>query len=145
MPATAGTKSGRRRVISRTARHEAAHAVIAEACGVRVKWVTIVPAEDYAGLCEYDRRFKRGPLIQGVIAMAGTAAEQLWHGRRYTNVHRYDWQTVNRLDVFHGQDWGLLQDMTRIIVRQRKRQIDRIARALMKRGTLTGDEVRELL
>lgn len=136
-------------MISAIARHEAAHAVIAEAFGVRVTRVTIERFHDFEGrfegLCEYDKRFKRGPLIQALIAMAGTSAEQLWHGVPLTKVSRLDAARIERFDVFHGLDWGALQDISRMLVRERARPIKRVAQRLMQAQTLTGKEVRALL
>jgi hypothetical protein len=130
----------------RTARHEAAHAVVAELFGIRVTRLELYakPYRGYIGACWLDRRFDRGRLTRALIAAAGPVAEHQWH-----KVPRRWFQTSDANDLQNAfsvkRDLDLVIETTRRIVREHAETIDRVARELFKRGNLTGTEVRRIL
>lgn len=127
-----------------TCRHEAAHAVIAEHYGIRVTRIVIYDDGD-SGVVMHDQRFKGGPVIRSILALAGTSAEQLWHGMSYNLVSSGDCDFVREAIEPCGRDWDVLFELSRLLVKQHRNPIFRVARVLMKTRVLTGVQLRVIL
>lgn len=71
------TKFSMARTVLATCRHEAAHAVILTVLGGKVRWVQVFGP----GKGEMQPTMRRlGPLSESIVTMAGSVAENLWHG-----------------------------------------------------------------
>jgi len=125
----------------RTARHEAAHAVIAEAVGYRVSRVWLL-AED-AGFTEHRHPILPDPLKRAMIAMAGHAAEMRWHRAKKTHVPAGDHRTVLAMG-FRGRSLPTILMLARGAVEENAEAIDAVARELVK-SDLTGRDVRRIM
>jgi len=150
-----------------TAYHEAGHAVIGEALGVHMKTTSIVPGEGFDGQVRF-RRVLRASDLDGsgngdrtrlrierqiMVSYAGEAAQRR-HRPRSVRPHHYqsDYQIIADLlrslwapgpsaDAF--AKWLALR--TAEMVALHWPQIKRVAAALMERGSLSGEEVREAM
>lgn len=133
-------KSDRRTL--QIARHEAAHAFVAEYLGVRVTRAVLAPPRTKnRGYVCYDRRRRVGKLRRAIIAMAGTVAEQRWHRVRRFLVSSADYKEIAR--SFHDSDLGYIRYLARVYVSIGVKEIDAMARELRKRD-LSGAEVRRI-
>lgn len=134
----------------RVAVHEAAHAVVARMFGVEFRSVTIVPAGDRLGACNfYQADFycdRRGRIL---ASMAGRAAEMEFFGSTTGDYSVDDESIADKL-----QSWpkigGIeapklcernLRRQARRLVKKYRAEIERVAQALLQRGTLTPLEV----
>lgn len=126
------------------ARHEAAHAVIGESFGFRCRRVEIHSAE--RGVCIWDgRTWKgRGIIAHAVVALAGTAAEQLWHRMPAGYIRDDDGRGLLSMG-FTMQDLAPGMSLAKRAVRFHKAAIWRVADALLESGALTGAQVRDLI
>lgn len=125
-----------------TALHEAAHAIIAEHFGIHVRRIEL--HAEGGGICYYDRRCNSGPLVQCLVAVAGSVADCVWSGAPLRKYSPCDLELICERGI-RGKDVHALADVCRPLLLARRRQIFRVARALTKRQALTGRELRELL
>jgi hypothetical protein len=130
-----------RRLLS-TARHEAAHAVVASYVGIPVTRAWIDPSGD--GWVSYDLRFRHPPLTRAVVCMAGTAADHLWNRLPLKLVSAGDAVFIRDTLKFYGSDWGHLEHLARGLLLKHESAVQALAFAL-QRQDLTGCEVRELI
>ncbi len=148
--------------------HEAGHAVVAESLGVRVAKATIIPGPGFAGRVRHEHALDREASI--LIAFAGAHAEARLRGRRPRlalrpgaagwaggDVARYG----AGYDIRHAHRWAhgplgrdreerraylrWLWQRARLLVADRWDEIEAVAAALLKRGTLSGAAVRRVL
>jgi hypothetical protein len=117
--------------------HEAAHAAVATALGIRLKEVSIVPDSDSIGHCTYRRIYNAEPSHQPVS-----------HSDSWSAV-RMSWLS---LGIDGPRGWReVLRNLRQL--RQRARElvlldwypIHRLAEALRERLTLTGEEAEAIL
>lgn len=113
-----------RPLVSDTARHEAKHAVVAEANGTTVKRVSIVPGPGYAGITELTRH-------DPIAAMAS-------HGEKGTGHDRL----ITRL-MGHSEDASARA--AKEFINKNSEEIKAVAHALDKNKTLGGNEVRKII
>ncbi len=125
------------------ARHEAAHAVIGELLGFRCLSVEIHGPQ--SGVHRWDGRCRRAPgiIAHAVVALAGCAAEQLWHRMHPGYVSEEDGKGLLAMG-FTMQDFPPAMYLARRIVRANRAAIWRVALALIENGKLTGAQVRDL-
>lgn len=138
------TGSARKRLAN--ARHEAAHAVIGELLGLRVRRVEIFAEENArneVGLCTYWPNKRCGPLRFAVTSMAGTVADQLMNRRPRQEYSSGDMVHVRSTGLRDAELW-LLRDLTLPMVREKLEVIERVAQAIVKRGSLTGAQFRSV-
>jgi ATP-dependent Zn protease len=140
-----------------TAYHEAGHAVIAFRLGHEIKKVTIVPSRRSLGryVCSTPRRTSPDDIK---IDLAGPLAEALVNPSdvQIQLGSRGDWRNTRRSvrefvarGFINGRERGvlieeLLQE-TRALVRRDAEAIARVAAALLKHETLTGDDIKRLM
>jgi hypothetical protein len=129
-----------RRLLS-VCRHEAAHAVAHEVLGNRVRAVRVESAR--RGFCEYGVRGKPDPLVEGITALAGHAADIYWGKRARTVVPADDHKRVLALG-FRGRSLPTLLEMASQSVAAYFEVIDAVARELWRRD-LTGADVRRIM
>jgi hypothetical protein len=156
-------KSGRRQT---TAFHEAGHAVVAHALGVRLYGATVVPAEGYAGQVEHESVLRRIRLdVDGStrarlrveraikIGLAGAVAQQR---HRPPSLRRWrtdgDYQSVAELALrVCGTEkianafieWLRLE--TAALLDLRWHEVKAVAKALLEKHHLTGAEIDETI
>ncbi len=123
------------------ARHESAHAVAHEILGNRVRVVRITGRN--RGFCEYAVRGRPDPLVEGISALAGHAADLRWSHAKRTLVPADGHRRVLSLG-FRGRSLPTLLEMARGLVEAHAAVIDLVAREIV-RGDLTGKRVRELM
>jgi ATP-dependent Zn protease len=157
----------RRKTLAKTAYHEAGHAVASYYLFHRIKKVTIVPDKknDNAGSCH-----SKGPSLAGIdvsisprkqatifdnikIFLAGEAAQarfnrrtiRQWHGS--SDFHQAAGLALRLSGDARGAelllDW--LRHEAEQLVAIRWREIEVVAEALLRRRTLTGEEVRAVI
>jgi ATP-dependent Zn protease len=137
-----------------TAYHEAGHAVVALALGRSVHQVSILPNRDRLGVCEF-RKPNLRPSEDWIereilISLGGIAAEA-----RHTGIHAWesagrDFQYVHQLAVERaGQRRAeryasrMLSKVEHLISRDENwRAIERIAKALLETGAISGRAAR---
>jgi ATP-dependent Zn protease len=140
-----------------TAYHEAGHAVVAFRLGYEIKKVTIKRSRGSLGryVCSTPRRNSPDEIK---IDLAGPLAEALVNpsNELIELGSRGDWRSIRRSTRefealrFIGDDEGdilieeLLHD-TRALVRRDAEAIARVAAALLKHETLTGDDIKRLM
>jgi hypothetical protein len=125
----------------RVARHEAAHAVVATMLGFQVERVFLTN-RGTGGCVTRDPR-RPCPLMLGMIAMSGHAADRKWSGVPLMLVPAGDHRIVKRLG-FSGRSLPTLVALARGQVEVHAELILRVARELKKRD-LTGREVRAII
>ncbi len=148
--------------------HEAGHAVAAHAHQVRIKALTIVPADGTLGRLESQPYFKginidydSSPRAQQrvenmvIVCLAGPAAQRRFYPRGSWRVNaKGDWQQVmDLLSYLVGSEeqltayCNLMEIRARDFVRDPEWWflIERVAQRLLDRQTLTGAEVRKLM
>lgn len=125
----------------RTARHEAAHAVVAEACGYRVRRVWLLAEE--AGFTETWYPILPDPMARAIIALAGHAAEMRWHRQPAKLIEAGDHRTVRAMG-FRGRSYPTLLALARGTVDEHAVAIEAVAQALRK-SDLTGRDVRRII
>jgi len=122
-------------------RHEAAHAVANEVLGNRVRVARVTGTRH--GFCEYDVRGRPDPLVEGIAALAGHAADIRWGKRSRTTVPADDHRRVVSLG-FRGRSLPTLLEMASQLVAAYSAVIDAVAYELWARD-LTGREVRRIM
>ncbi len=110
--------------VSDTARHEAKHAVVAEANGTSVKRVTIVPGPGYGGLTELSR-------FDPIAAMASHGEKGTGHDRLITRIN--------------GHDENAMARAAKDFISKNGEEVDAVANALDKNKTLDGNKVRKIM
>ena len=141
--------------LRRVAIHESAHAVIARVFGIEFRSVTIVPAGDHLGACNfYQADFycdRRGRVL---ASMAGRAAELEFFGST-TGDYKIDNASIDNT-LHHWPKIGgvenpklhepSLRRQARRLVKEHRDKIERVAEALLSGdGTLSQSEVDELV
>jgi ATP-dependent Zn protease len=130
----------------RIAYHEAGHAVVVLRLGYKLKDVTIKPNGRAEGMTNYE---KRGGLVSdGIkIILAGSLAESLFDGKvsLKTDGSGNDWRAIRKwYPEFCARDVREIGEETKLLVQRHREAIARVARALLERETLTGDDVKRL-
>ena len=135
-----------------TAVHEAGHAVMTWALGIEVFKVTIVSDGDRRGYCR--RHWQEDELMLNyVIALAGPVAEA-W----FNDDQQYSWIDYRAIDKIVNKlieigEWpedsadafrSATQDFVEARMERLRPKVIMLARELMFRNTLTGDEIEEL-
>jgi ATP-dependent Zn protease len=151
-----------------TAVHEAAHAVVARILGIIGYQVTICPTDKEWGSASFDNPmfdWKRGDGAKAtaannfaIAAYAGVQGERCILGSQITSEsddHRkaedcLAWASAVRGASFMGDKHfhrreANLRKKAAELVRRHRSQIERVAEALLERGTLSGGEVDALL
>lgn len=112
------------------ARHEAAHAVIGQHFGCKAKWIKAdKPGQSF---CQFGA-MPCGPVSHGIIMMAGSVAEHLWHGTPKGLASAHDF-TVMRKCGFKGEDFRVLWEEASRLVRRNKKKIWRLAKRVHGKG-----------
>jgi ATP-dependent Zn protease len=128
--------------------HEAGHIVAAFAHNVKVESATIVPTNDYSGhVITNDEDIQKGPIENDIIIrLSGPVAEELFFGVAAGGT--YDYAMACKLaEPLHSDFIVTNAYLQYLIVRARqslRHHLDLVvafARTLMKRGTLTHDEI----
>jgi hypothetical protein len=131
----------------RTAYHEAGHAVVADALGIEVEHVSIMPDGASAGRCQFGQGGDLGDFICFLIA--GGVAEACSPAEAQPGLDGCDWLRIDRLLDSHLPDpirqyrlWQRLDRRTRELVAQQWRAIERVASLLLIHEEIPGDLVR---
>ncbi len=149
-----------------TAYHEAGHAVAAWRHRMKLRSATIIPASDYSGVVEHqnplrgirldydgsDRARMRAESAI-IISLAGPAAQKRFNPRSWRSYHgASDFELVTDLALRLNGDGNTatayctwLSLVADNLVSGSWRFIEMIAQALLVRGALSGDEVRNLI
>lgn len=146
----------RKPAVSHLAAHEAAHAVVALAVGRAVNRVSIIPAGDFAGVCELAPASiplggEIGWLVNdAVIRAAGAAgARALGHRARLNGPDRDTLDSISAtmsigvLEQPWFSRWARVR--ARLMVRDLRSEIAAVARALDEEHVLFRDEIRLLV
>lgn len=132
-----------RRKPSSIAIHEAAHAVVAWALGSKVDRITLGPKPGHGLTVTRTFRYrgcsKPDPVVVACIQTAGYVADLLWNGAVSGRLPAEDYVNWKREGVGKWGHW-VVRDWLMPVLRARRRQVMRVARALDERGTLTGKE-----
>jgi hypothetical protein len=139
-----------------TAYHEAGHAVVALRLGYEVGKVTIKPRYGSLGRTEIRHRSPSPDDIR--FDLAGALAEALVNPNRWEIQFgaRADWQFTRRsvrkfvaLGFINGREGDVLIDEllheTRALVWRDRKAIARVAAALLKHATFTGDDIKRIM
>lgn len=148
----------------RVAYHEAGHAVMAELCGQRVVRVDILGDGDHTGWCHSLRLLPAldevvGPelptasLERRILCLcAGPVAESIVAGTRVWNEVSDDLDAAVRLVLqLVGECDRVMpyletvREHTEEVLKAHWATVERVAGELMRRGSLSGDEVRRLI
>lgn len=129
-------KARRMTGIARVARHEAGHAVASLACGVLVTCV-VVTSEAGASVTAHAPG-KRDPMIEGIIAWAGSVAEGV------------DWINADDARPFdrHGftnRSIVTMRQMAAALLSENAKAVDALTAALEERGAMFGPDVKRLV
>ncbi len=115
-------------------RHEAAHCVLAEHFGVKVRklHVPLVPGKHKGGMgyIEYRQSGRIGPICMATVMMAGSLAEHLWHGTPKGLASSFDFADIKKLGL-RGEDFRIVWEEASRMVRRNKKKIWRLAKKLM--------------
>lgn len=160
------TAPRRKRSSQRIAIHEAGHAVMAYLCGRRLGAISAIPHGEILGELEYrgftsfparsldDARARRKLETEIMIAMAGLAAEYVHPGPVDRPGAVADLQRALNIALATSADpeeatafinWLFVRARNRLRVPACARAIKALAAVLVRRGSLTGAEVRALL
>lgn len=153
--------------IEAVAHHEAGHAVLAWRRSVRLKGITIIPGKDSLGQCRHAKvllgrnpELENSPCAQirkqtnAMIALAGPIAQKLFRPRSFRRHHaNSDNGTVadlalnaNGSSTKAAEAWiKWLGVCTRDILRGHWPLVTALAGELVRRKTLSGDEVETFL
>ena len=147
--------------LERNAHHEAGHAIMARLFGFRIRSVTIVPDAHAEGSCKYTSSPTEGniPVLMGLLltVFAGIEAgdhvgEQAEGELRsdYKNIGRYFTDFVAATGTPLSDDeaqrvFDSAQDATRAVLELVWPAVELVAKELMRRGTLTGEDIDALL
>lgn len=123
------------------ARHEAAHAVIAELVGHEV--ISVKLTRPGYGVCKV-RHTCEDPMRLGMIALAGHAADMKWHRfGMWRRVSDSDLRMFRRLG-FRDMSAVTVLNIARNLIDENADVVNSLARELLKRD-LSGEEVREIM
>lgn len=125
----------------KVARHEAAHAVVSESLGYPVEAIKLTRGG--RGFTVTRAPKHADPLVIGMIAMAGHAADIRWNRAPKTRVPAHDHFVVLRCG-FRGRSLPTVLLLARGAVEEVHREIDMVAKELVSRD-LTGKQLRALL
>jgi ATP-dependent Zn protease len=151
-----------------TAYHEAGHAVIARVLTLASGYATIKPdyaeetaglhitAEPYACLHEWEKRGKVRDQLDAVwharimTYMAGAESQAILLGSELTgdsdDRHQIAWMAE---ELCHSGPWERLEPrlraMTRMLVRRHRARIERVAKALLAKTTLSAKQLDKLV
>lgn len=117
-----------------TARHEAAHAVIATKFGVKVLRIRLsTVGAQTLGETEFDARSLRGvgPVEMMLITMAGSVADNLWRTSPVGVVSGDDCQKLMMMGV-RRRELPELYRWTRSLVVKHRKAIDKLGRGIAK-------------
>ena len=136
----------------RTALHEAGHAVAAMTFAIPIISISIVAAVPHLRRARYQPRHDAGLESLVVMCLAGPAAEQLFCGSIESDTDRTDIEMARRYLAQRLQPVQIAAEMMRLrgsaerLVRLpwAQRRIERIAAALLERGTLSGADIAAL-
>lgn len=140
--------------------HEAGHAVLARLCGFRVKLASIVADAEGLGECQYTSPSSKGnvPVLMGLVmtALAGIEAGDRV-GEQTDGNCRNDLESVGKHIGALCQATGIkvedaaqrmaqsAMDATRAILDVVWPAVETVAKELMQRQTLTGEDIDALL
>jgi len=125
----------------KVARHEAAHAVMAEICGHTVLLVVLSKA---GGFCRHGIDAKiPDPLQLGMIYMAGHAADVLWSRANRVHPPVDDHRFLERMG-FRDRSFATLLGFAMGTLHEEKDAVFAVAKAL-KAQNFTGDDVRRII
>ena len=129
---------------SNTAWHESGHALMAKMCGVSITKVAIVEEKDgWRGYCSY---YKSGTQkYDAMILLAGELSEQKYNfdpnSLRSTNDYFRCYKLLDgKLELLN-----LYKDETEAILNSNWADVEIIASALLEDGSLTGEQVEDVL
>jgi len=148
-----------------TAYHEAGHAVACVVLRLPVVSVDIVPQEDRLGYCRFDRpdpdgapTWQRDHFLRDhlTIILAGPAAEiRRFPGHRWCiflgdsddiACARTEHQALHETNPqMAGEDWDDWFRVAQGLVKDEWQAITAVATALLERGELTGEEVKQII
>ncbi len=115
-------------------RHEAAHCVLAEHCGVTVRklHVPLKPGKHKGGrgYIEYHAPRSVGPVSMSIVMMAGSLAEHLWHGTPKGLVSHWDAIDMKRMGM-RNEDFRIIWEEASRMVRRNKKRIWALAKKLL--------------
>lgn len=123
-------------MISDTALHEAAHAVIGHALGLHVCSLSVVRKGDALGQVVFSWRKKPCPVVMAAMLMAGHEACVLWRGHKVDRVPGSDWDAVRRAGV-SVTGVRLVRPELLWALRQYKKLIFAVARELDQSGRMS--------
>jgi ATP-dependent Zn protease len=125
------------------ATHEAGHAVCALAVGARVDLLTIEATERFAGVVAGQTHFDDSGLQPSELAVVwlGGRAAQLRVSTNDLGCGN-DLQFVRELCAQPGVSFGVAVEAANRIITERWAEVERLADALLQRGTLTAPELR---
>ncbi len=114
-------------------RHEAAHVVIGKLFGLKVRRAHVPlkrgKHKGGYGFVEYGSLRRIGPVQFGVIAMAGSVAEHMWHGTPKFLASSFDFEDLRKAG-FRGEDFRIIWEETSRLVRRNKGKIWALAKRL---------------
>lgn len=143
-PPTARTQSSMSGIVERIAIHESGHAVVALVTGLGVRFASIEVGREEV-VTDWRRSRVQRPCIEERVMfhIAGWAAERRyapaltqWHNSR-DDFDRAD-------ELLQCRDAALLMRETDDLIRQHWPVVEVIARALLERTTLSGEEILEV-
>jgi ATP-dependent Zn protease len=160
-------------VAASTAYHEAGHAVCAWRLRMKIRKATVISNEYSAGRVQIGKmskaslsdielgtRFSTGRIQaekQVMVAMAGAVAQRKFAPRSWRSYHdSADHEIISDLlERYAGfdddgvldarQHYKLLRQWTEQLIRNDWKLVEAVAEALMERGTLSGDQVRQVI
>lgn len=116
-----------------TCRHEAAHCVVGEYFGMKVRKLQapLVRGKHKGGLGYVDYGDCRGigPVQMWVTMMAGSVAEHIWHGTPKGLASAYDFRDM-RSSGMKGEDFRIVWEEASRLVRRNKSKIWKLAKRL---------------
>lgn len=131
-----------------SAYHEAAHAVVGVRLGLKLREVRVRTKKSGRKISYGYASFLRGridPMRDGMMTMAGTAAEQRWFRMPKSRASQGDWKYLERYRGYEVDSILTLLDLSRAQVDLHAEGIERVAERLMTTGKMTGKEVKALL
>jgi hypothetical protein len=131
-----------------SAYHEAAHAVVGLRLGLKLVRVAIGLKKRNGRLEHGHVTFARGrmdPMRDGMMTMAGTAAEQKWHRMPKSRFSSGDWRYLEERRGYKPDSILTLLALARAQVDRHAEAIELVAGALLSTGKMTGRQVAAVL